>query len=935
MALAKARTPEAIEQVLRRLPRKWGRGIREADRQWFDELMGAVAREYTILAPWSSAFEPRALDAILDKLSAIHEVVSDNGRKLDKLLGGGARPGRVLFGGRPYVAAGFVERGEQQRLRNLVIDGAQERTVLVGMAGCGKSQLASCLARECGAAEWGLVAWINSSSKDSVRSDLVELARRLGVDMGDNPTEDQAVQRCLDHLQSAKAGDRLVVFDNVEDFGDLAGWVPEGAGLRVVATARSREASSAWEPVEVGVLPRPDSINLVQKITGSQDDGAADALAERLGDLPLALAQAVETARIERWTLAECLAQLDAYASDRVIHRIPDDSYADDVSTALLMAAYSALGRIEGSLRDTARRQLGALAVLAESGVPTHWLAPRADADKTYRDANARDEAADNARCALTALLNASVVQQTADGGVTMLHRLQAQVLCENWNEDERAEAFDAAERTLTTARTSLNFPIPDPPWTRNEKIDDYLESMLKEESETILQLTAIATQAHSQSLFKREEIQELTICLLKESTLLHSGFDMSSTITAMIEQLTWDDTATIRAAHALADTLLYEPADVRRAIEFLKKALQHAIKFEQFPSLAINIRFSLAVAYENTEQYADAIKVLKENFDQIKTRAIGTSADDTVDYVAELPQCASRLAMLYNGTHKHEAAISLLEDVCELIGSDKTLLKDGIVVPLAVAYAQRGDKEKALSLLQPLLSACDNPLQAFLYLRDSGLFAFDGYDEVRIPLFEAVLQKHIDFWSEEEDCPSPSYTPLKDTQTALDEAYSQAGSGRSSVQLFQRHYDTVQRNDATFKQACIARHMLAAAHYHSHNIAQSLELAEENYTVCKLAFGSQSMQLDYAEELLVRVYEANSGTKDLRTLESQNNYAMTLARHSDFRVAKSLLEATLKAGEYTLSPDHPLTVQIRKNLKAVEHEMNQSRASSPESSDE
>ena len=175
----------------------------------------------------------------------------------------------------------------------------------------------------------------------------------------------------------------------------------------------------------------------------------------------------------------------------------------------------------------------------------------------------------------------------------------------------------------------------------------------------------------------------------------------------------------------------------------------------------------------------------------------------------------------------------------------------------------------------------------------------------------------------------------MKGIQSALDEAYCQARSDKSSVQLFQRHYDTVQQNDATLKQACIARHMLAAAHYHSHNIAQSLELAEENYTVCKLAFGSQSMQVDSAEKLLVRVYEANSGTKDLRTLESQNNYAMTLARHSDFRVAKSLLEATLRAGEYTLSPDHPLTVQIRKNLKAVEHEMNQSPASSPESSDE
>lgn len=121
-ALTKARTPEAIEQVLRRLPRKWGRGIREADRQWFDELVGAVAREYTILAPWSPTFQVRALDAILDKLEAIRHDVSaglENDRvthselstirsevsglrdDLSAVLTGPRRPGRLLFGGRP------------------------------------------------------------------------------------------------------------------------------------------------------------------------------------------------------------------------------------------------------------------------------------------------------------------------------------------------------------------------------------------------------------------------------------------------------------------------------------------------------------------------------------------------------------------------------------------------------------------------------------------------------------------------------------------------------------------------------------------------------------------------------------------------------------------------------------------------------------------
>ena len=402
------RSPDRFAAMLHRRGEPIRAQLFARSEPYFDELVDAVAAEYVRLAPWSEKFQIEALKYVMGALDRIEEGVGkiqeDVGKGLENdalilesleivkenqnaTIGGLPRPGRVVFGARPDVAAGFVERGEQQRLRGLVVDERRERVVLVGMAGCGKSQLASSLAQECGAAGWGLVAWINASSKDSVISDLVELARRLGVDTSDNPTQDQVIERCLDHLQSAEASDRLVVFDNVEDFDDLTDVVPRGGGLRVVATSRRRDVSSAWEVVEVGVFPRADSIAFVQSITGSQDSGAADALAARLGDLPLALAQAAETARIERWSLAEYLDQLDAYSSDRVIHRIPGDSYPDDVSIALLLAVDSALSRIKDGSHEAARLQIGALAVLAESGVPTRWIAP--GARKAQTDGNA------------------------------------------------------------------------------------------------------------------------------------------------------------------------------------------------------------------------------------------------------------------------------------------------------------------------------------------------------------------------------------------------------------------------------------------------------------------------------------------------------------------------------------------------------------------
>ena len=413
VVLSAVREPEGFEAFLRGRAAERRIRIEKKAEPYFDALIRAVAAAYVEMAPWSRDFIVVALKSLMAQsdgivaalkeqsadhqemrqmLMQIRDVQADILRAIEQ-LSGGARPGRLLFGGRPDVAVGFVERVEQGRLRGLLVDGAQARTVLVGMAGCGKSQLASALAQECEEAGWGLVAWINASSKDSVRSDVVELANQLGINTSDKPTEEQVIGRCLDHLKSPALGDRLVVFDNVERIEDLVGVVPRGVGLRVVATTRSGRGwkGQRWENVAVGVFPREESVAYLLDTAGSQDAEAAGAVARRLGDLPLALAQAAATASNERWTLKRYLKRLEKYSSKQTIHPVPGDSYTRDVSSALRMAVDSALDRIGDGLREVARRQLGALAVLAESGVPTRWLDPLADEEQTDGDTDAEE----------------------------------------------------------------------------------------------------------------------------------------------------------------------------------------------------------------------------------------------------------------------------------------------------------------------------------------------------------------------------------------------------------------------------------------------------------------------------------------------------------------------------------------------------------------
>ena len=366
-------------------------------------------------------------------------------------------PSRLIFGSRPDAVAEdrFVPRGEQEQLNALITDPTRRRTVLVGMRGCGKTQLAAALAQECEDANWSLSAWVNASSPESITSDLVELAKELKkelkIDTSDQPTPKTIIHRLFNRLKSADPSDRLIVFDNVENIDDLRGLLPSGDGVRMVATTTNNAGweHHDWKTIKVGVFDRSESIDYLLTVTRCDDHDAADALAQRLGDLPLAIAQAAGTARHKDLSLARYLKRLDSRGEELDIHHNLGDEYTDDVATVLWMAVEAAVDSMKNGTKHMARRQLGALALLAESGVPTRWLDPTIEQqdDRELQGAHQADD--EDAHDALTELIHRSIVQQSADKATTMLHRLQAQVLRESWTEKEHRQACESATNFL------------------------------------------------------------------------------------------------------------------------------------------------------------------------------------------------------------------------------------------------------------------------------------------------------------------------------------------------------------------------------------------------------------------------------------------------------------------------------------------------------
>ena len=564
------------------------------------------------------------------------------------------------------------------------------------MRGCGKTQLASALAQECEDANWSIVAWVNAGSPESITNDLVELAKKLEINMSDQPTPKTIIRRCFDQLESEAPSDRLIVFDNVEDINDLRNLVPNADGLRVVATTTNNIGwnDQGWDTIKVGVFDRDKSIYYLLTVTKSDDHDAADALAQRLGDLPLALAQAAATARNSILSLTQYLDRLDSYRSERVIRPVPGDYYTEDAATALCMAIEEALENLEDGTKQAALRQLGALALLAESGVPTHWLDP-SNEQRDEREVHGTNRAdGDITHDALTELIHRSIVHQSADKSkrVTAIHRLQAEVWRDSWNESDRTDAFESAAALLTQVDID-SFPRNDVASRRSETLD------------LIEQLSSIGKQEHSRQLLRYEQIKKATFHSFLHADNLGLSFEaivLKTTVKTLQHVMGPDhpDTLILRSNLACAYVSVGRLAE---AIALFEQVLTDSIRIlgNDHPN-TLTSRNNLAYAYASAGRLAEAITVYEQVLTD-RTRILGEDHPDTLN-------SRNNLAGAYESAGRLAEAITLYEQVLtdriRILGEDhpNTLSSRN---NLAGAYQRSGRLDEAIQLFEQTLHDC------------------------------------------------------------------------------------------------------------------------------------------------------------------------------------------------------------------------------------
>jgi tetratricopeptide (TPR) repeat protein len=189
----------------------------------------------------------------------------------------------------------FVGRHDELRtLAQLLLSGSTAAVGQIaaasGLGGIGKTQLAAEFVHRYGTRFRGGVFWLSMAEAASVAAEVAACGEEMGLDVADRPLDEQVKQVQRLWKQSTP---RLLVFDNCEDEALLDQWRPPTGGCLVLVTTRRAtwRRSLRVQMLGLGVLPRAESIALLHhhRPDLAADDPILDAIAEAVGDLPLAL----------------------------------------------------------------------------------------------------------------------------------------------------------------------------------------------------------------------------------------------------------------------------------------------------------------------------------------------------------------------------------------------------------------------------------------------------------------------------------------------------------------------------------------------------------------------------------------------------------------------------------------------------------------------
>ena len=603
----------------------------------------------------------------------------------------GAVHDQVVVGNIPQQPPGFMPRPNLLARLNRADPGL---SVLTGMPGVGKTQLAAAYARAKVEDGWRLVAWVNAEDTGRLQAGLIAVADAAGLSHGDLGWDTTDAGQLVRNRLEADGLRCLLVFDHAEDPDVLRPFVPLGGAAQVLITSTGQPMAGLGTSMAVDVFSADEALAFLDERTGLADEEGAAAVAAELGHLPLALAQASAVIAGEHLGYRTYLGRLRALSShaDLLYVRIRQDGRplprgAAEAVTLSLDAVRA------GDLGGVCTGVMEIMAVLSRAAVRRELLYAAGRAGVLARRRRRSRITAELVDRALVRLADRSLLSFSLDGQTVIAHHLVMQVVRDCLARQGRLAAVYRAAASVLHARAAALAGSRDRVAARDipEQVLALREEVAGSAAQTDDELARALLSLEFWVLYHLNELG-----------------DSASQAIAVGEPLVADservlgpddpDTLTSRNSLAVAYRDAGRIADAIRLFELTLATMERRLGPDHPDTLTT--RNNLAVAYRDAGRAAEAIPLVELTLAAMERR-LGPDHPDTLT-------TRNNLAVAYRDAGRAADAIRLFELTLAAMERrlgpdhpDTLTMRDN----LAVAYRDAGRAADAIPLFKLTLA--------------------------------------------------------------------------------------------------------------------------------------------------------------------------------------------------------------------------------------